>query len=144
MLYEAHGLLEELAEAQLTGERKAYVEHVASAPLLIIDDLGMRKLPSTAAEDLLKIHHAPLRACIDAADVESACRRLGEAARRHRGGDRDARSLAAPRARPQVRAAELANEATRRLAGLTDHELHERVLEQLAGFDLSTEGRRTR
>ena len=52
---EAHVLLEELAEAQLTGERKAYVEHVASAPLLIIDDLGMRKLPSTAAEDLLEI-----------------------------------------------------------------------------------------
>src|SRR5689334_19387526 len=52
---EAHVLLEELAEAQLTGERKAYVERVASAPLLIIDDLGMRKLPSTAAEDLLEI-----------------------------------------------------------------------------------------
>lgn len=52
---EAHVLLEELAEAQLIGERKAYVERVASAPLLIIDDLGMRKLPSTAAEDLLEI-----------------------------------------------------------------------------------------
>ena len=52
---EAHVLLEELAEAQLSGERKAYVERVAAAPLLIIDDLGMRKLPSTAAEDLLEI-----------------------------------------------------------------------------------------
>jgi DNA replication protein DnaC len=27
----------------------------ASVPLLIIDDLGMRKLPATAAEDLLEI-----------------------------------------------------------------------------------------
>jgi DNA replication protein DnaC len=52
---EAHVLLEELADAQLAGERKAYVERVATVPLLIIDDLGMRKLPATAAEDLLEI-----------------------------------------------------------------------------------------
>ena len=52
---EAHVLLEELAEAQLAGDRKEYVERIAAVPLLIIDDLGMRKLPSTAAEDLLEI-----------------------------------------------------------------------------------------
>lgn len=52
---EAHVLLEELAEARLAGERKLYIERVASVPLLIIDDLGMRKLPATAAEDLLEI-----------------------------------------------------------------------------------------
>ena len=52
---EAHVLLEELADAQLAGERKLYIERVASVPLLIIDDLGMRKLPATAAEDLLEI-----------------------------------------------------------------------------------------
>jgi DNA replication protein DnaC len=52
---EAHVLLEELADAQLAGERKEYVERVATVPLLIVDDLGMRKLPSTAAEDLLEI-----------------------------------------------------------------------------------------
>ena len=52
---EAHVLLEELADAQLAGERKLYVERVSTVPLLIIDDLGMRKLPSTAAEDLLEI-----------------------------------------------------------------------------------------
>src|SRR2546421_738400 len=28
---------------------------LAAAPLLIIDDLGIRKLPSTAAEDLLEL-----------------------------------------------------------------------------------------
>jgi DNA replication protein DnaC len=52
---EAHVLLEELAEAHLAGERKAYLEAISTVPLLIIDDLGMRKLPATAAEDLLEI-----------------------------------------------------------------------------------------
>ena len=52
---EAHVLLEELADAQIAGERKEYVERVSTVPLLIIDDLGMRKLPATAAEDLLEI-----------------------------------------------------------------------------------------
>jgi DNA replication protein DnaC len=52
---EAHVLLEELADAQLAGTRKAYLRHVTTVPLLIIDDLGMRKLPHTAAEDLLEI-----------------------------------------------------------------------------------------
>jgi len=52
---ETHVLLEELADAQLAGERKRYVERISSVPLLIIDDLGMRKLPPTAAEDLLEI-----------------------------------------------------------------------------------------
>jgi len=31
------------------------MESVASVPLLIIDDFGMRKLPHTSAEDLLEI-----------------------------------------------------------------------------------------
>ena len=31
------------------------MELLATVPLLIIDDLGMRKLPSAAAEDLLEI-----------------------------------------------------------------------------------------
>src|SRR3989454_954605 len=52
---EAHVLVEDLAEAQLAGTRKDYVAFVTTVPLLIIDDLGMRKLPPTAAEDLLEI-----------------------------------------------------------------------------------------
>ncbi|HWM80327.1 MAG TPA: ATP-binding protein, partial [Methylomirabilota bacterium] len=52
---ETHALLDELAEAQLAGIRKAYVTDLTTVPLLIIDDLGMRKLPHTAAEDLLEI-----------------------------------------------------------------------------------------
>ena len=52
---ETHILLEELAEAALDGTRKQYVEAITTVPLLIIDDFGMRKLPQTAAEDLLEI-----------------------------------------------------------------------------------------
>ena len=52
---EAHVLLEELADAQLAGTRKAYLRHVTTVPLLVIDDLGMKRLPHTAAEDLLEM-----------------------------------------------------------------------------------------
>jgi DNA replication protein DnaC len=52
---EAHTLLEELADATLAGTRKAYLAELAVVPLLIIDDLGMRKLAHTAAEDLLEL-----------------------------------------------------------------------------------------
>ena len=52
---EAHTLLEEIAEATLDGTRKDYLTELATVPLLIIDDLGMRKLPHTAAEDLLEL-----------------------------------------------------------------------------------------
>ena len=52
---EAHVLLEELADAQLAGTRKQYVAQITAVPLLVIDDLGMRRLPHTAAEDLLEI-----------------------------------------------------------------------------------------
>ena len=51
---ETHVLLDELAEAVADGTRKEYRESVATVPLLIVDDFGMRKLPHTAAEDLLK------------------------------------------------------------------------------------------
>jgi len=52
---EAHILLEEIADAALDGKRKEYMELLATVPLLIIDDLGMRKLGPTAAEELLEI-----------------------------------------------------------------------------------------
>jgi len=52
---EAHVLLEELADAQLAGTRKPYLAELTTVPLLIIDDLGMRKVGHTAAEDLLEI-----------------------------------------------------------------------------------------
>lgn len=56
MLYrEAHVLLEELTDATLDGTRKVVFATLSTVPLLIIDDLGMRKLPPTAAEDLLEL-----------------------------------------------------------------------------------------
>lgn len=52
---QTHILLEEVSEASLEGRRKKYMESISSVALLIIDDFGMRKLPQTAAEDLLEI-----------------------------------------------------------------------------------------
>jgi DNA replication protein DnaC len=53
--HETHTLLEEIADASVDGTRKEHMEILATVPLLIIDDLGMRKLPPTAAEELLEI-----------------------------------------------------------------------------------------
>jgi DNA replication protein DnaC len=52
---EVHKLIEDLADAALDHTRKEQMELFSTIPLLIIDDLGMRKLPATAAEDLLEI-----------------------------------------------------------------------------------------
>jgi hypothetical protein len=52
---EAHVVLEELADATLDGIRKDYLADLTTVSLLIIDDLGMRKLPHPAAEDLLEV-----------------------------------------------------------------------------------------
>jgi DNA replication protein DnaC len=52
---ETHVLLDDLAEAVAEGTRKEFMESLTTVALLIIDDFGMRKLPMTAAEDLLEI-----------------------------------------------------------------------------------------
>jgi DNA replication protein DnaC len=52
---EAHVLLDELADAVADGSRKQFMAGLTVVPLLVIDDFGMRKLPPTAAEDLLEI-----------------------------------------------------------------------------------------
>jgi DNA replication protein DnaC len=52
---EAHHLLEELADSTIDGTRQQRMDFLTTVPLLILDDLGMRKLPLTAAEDLLEI-----------------------------------------------------------------------------------------
>ena len=52
---EAHVLLDELADAVADGSRKQFMADLTVVPLLVIDDFGMRKLPLTAAEDLLEI-----------------------------------------------------------------------------------------
>jgi len=52
---EAHVLFEELVLATATGERSRAIATYSDIPLLIVDDVGMRKLPAAAAEDLLEI-----------------------------------------------------------------------------------------
>lgn len=52
---QTHILLEEVTDATLQGTRKQYMESISNVALLIIDDFGMRKLPQSAAEDLLEI-----------------------------------------------------------------------------------------
>jgi len=62
---EAHTLIEELADATLDGTRKERMQELATVSLLIIDDLGMRKLPAAAVTALLDrlLHHAHLLKC---------------------------------------------------------------------------------
>jgi len=52
---EAQRLFEELVFANATDERSELIAMLTEIPLLIVDDLGMRKLPASAAEDLLEI-----------------------------------------------------------------------------------------
>ena len=52
---EAHVLFEELLLAAATGSRAQAIATYSEIPLLVLDDLGMRKLPAAAAEDLLEI-----------------------------------------------------------------------------------------
>ena len=107
---EAHVLLEELADATLDGSRKEHMTELGTVALIIIDDLGMRKLPATAAEDLLEIimrrYERASTLLTSNRPVEDWGKLLGDTASRHR----DARPAAAPRPRPEVRPAELAHQ----------------------------------
>lgn len=51
----AFDLAQDLAEAQATGTRKDLVVQLCKVDLLVLEDLGMRRLPPTAAEDLLEV-----------------------------------------------------------------------------------------
>ena len=51
----AFDLAQDFAEASATDSRKQLVQQLLRSDLLIIEDLGMRQLPSTAAEDLLEV-----------------------------------------------------------------------------------------
>jgi DNA replication protein DnaC len=54
--YTAYDLVDELnAVAQSPAERRQRLGEIARLSLLIIDDLGMKKLPASAGEDLLEI-----------------------------------------------------------------------------------------
>ena len=51
----AFDLAQEMAEAESTGTRKELVGKLMQNDLLVLEDLGMRHLPPTAAEDLLEV-----------------------------------------------------------------------------------------
>jgi len=51
----AFDLAQDMAEADATGSRKELIGHLCKVDLLVLEDLGMKHLPSTAAEDLLEI-----------------------------------------------------------------------------------------
>jgi len=51
----AFDLSQDLAEAEATGRRKELIDEYTHTNLLVIEDFVMRRLPTTAAEDLLEI-----------------------------------------------------------------------------------------
>jgi len=51
----AFDLAQDLAEAQAMGTRKELTARLCKVDLLVLEDLGMRRLPPTAAEDLLEV-----------------------------------------------------------------------------------------
>ena len=53
----AFDLVEEMQEAFRTDTRKKYVHGLTRYQLLIVDELGMKKMPPHAADDLLEVIH---------------------------------------------------------------------------------------
>ncbi|HNY32097.1 MAG TPA: IS21-like element helper ATPase IstB [Fibrobacteria bacterium] len=53
----AFDLVDELAEAAQTDHRRKRIQQLTQAQLLIVDEFGMRSLPTNAAEDFLEIIH---------------------------------------------------------------------------------------
>ena len=51
----AFDLAQDMAEAEATGTRKEVINNLCKVDLLVLEDLGMKRLPPTAAEDLLEI-----------------------------------------------------------------------------------------
>src|ERR671932_1554494 len=51
----AFDLAQDLAEAEATGTRPELIRKLTRVDLLVIEDLGMRRLPSTAAADLMEV-----------------------------------------------------------------------------------------
>jgi DNA replication protein DnaC len=136
---EAHTLLEELADATLAGTRKDYLTELATVPLLVIDDLGMRKLAHTAAEDLLELI---MRRYERASTLLTSNRPVDDWGKLSATPPPSRRfSIAASsRARAQMRTAKLADEAPDRFAlGRGDEvELTGLGRPEIAGFALST------
>lgn len=48
-------LTEDFAEAEALGERRAFVQKLTRVDLLVLEDFGMKRLKTSAAEDLLEV-----------------------------------------------------------------------------------------
>jgi len=55
LIRSAFDLAQDFAEAEATGERRGFVQALIRVELLILEDLGMKKLSPSAAEDLLEV-----------------------------------------------------------------------------------------
>jgi DNA replication protein DnaC len=55
LLRSTFDLAEDFAEAEATGERREMVKKLVRVDLLVLEDLGMKRLLPTAAEDLLEV-----------------------------------------------------------------------------------------
>lgn len=53
----AFDLVQDLLDAETPAARKQYIKDISRVNLLIIDELGMKKMPQNAADDLLEIIH---------------------------------------------------------------------------------------
>jgi len=53
----AFDLVQEISEIITPADRKRYIKELTRVNLLVIDELGMKKMPQTAADDLLEIIH---------------------------------------------------------------------------------------
>jgi DNA replication protein DnaC len=51
----AFDLAQDMAEAEATGTRKQLIDDLCKVDLLVLEDLGMKRLPPMAAEDLPEI-----------------------------------------------------------------------------------------
>ena len=147
---EAHVLLEELTDATLDGTRKTAIAALSTVPLLIIDDLGMRKLPATAAEDLLEVimrrYERASTILTSNRPVDDWVKLLGDTA----AVTGTTRPAAPSRPRPHLRPAQLADQTP---AGDRTRSRHSSITSRsvpawwpvlrcrcVAGFEVSTEG----
>jgi|WetSurMetagenome_2_1015567.scaffolds.fasta_scaffold44728_2 DNA replication protein DnaC len=57
----AFDLVQEMLDADTPAARKQYIKELSRVNLLIIDELGMKKMPQNAADDLLEVIHRRYR-----------------------------------------------------------------------------------
>jgi len=53
----AFDLVLEMSDCETGKQRREYLKHLVKVNLLIIDELGMKKMPQSAADDLLEVIH---------------------------------------------------------------------------------------